>query len=82
MTAKFGRRLVEKERCAYIRPWVLHCDTPERKIANTNTCFPYVTVVECPQNQMIERSARHVCSAITNDKSREHQLIDARTSIA
>ena len=24
MTAKFGPRLVEKERCAYLRPWVIH----------------------------------------------------------
>src|SRR5882672_1864540 len=35
MTAKFGSRLVEKERCAYLRPWVIHGDSPERKIANT-----------------------------------------------
>ena len=78
MTAKFGPRLVEKERCAYIRPWVLHCDTPDRKIANTEYMFPYVTVVECPQNQMIERIGQTlVCSAITNDKTWERQLIDA-----
>jgi len=78
MTAKFGPRLVEKERCAYLRPWVLHCDTPDRKIANTEYMFPYVTVVECPQNQMIERIGQTlVCSAITNDKAWEHQLIDA-----
>src|SRR5437899_956367 len=25
MTAKFGPRLVEKERCSYLRPWVIHC---------------------------------------------------------
>src|SRR5690349_789375 len=34
-TSKFGSRLVEKERCAYLRPWVLHADAPERKIAQT-----------------------------------------------
>src|SRR5438477_13152150 len=30
VTAKFGPRLVEKERCAYLRPWIIHCDAPER----------------------------------------------------
>lgn len=78
MTAKFGQRLVEKERCAYLRPWVIHCDSPERKIANTEYMFPYVTVVECPQDQMIEKIGQTlVASAITKNKTWERQLIDA-----
>jgi len=78
MTAKFGPRLVEKERCAYLRPWVIHADAPERKIAQTEYMFPYVTVVECPQAEMIEKiGSTLVCSAITNDKAWDHQLKDA-----
>jgi acyl-CoA reductase-like NAD-dependent aldehyde dehydrogenase len=78
MTAKFGPRLVERERCAYLRPWVIHADAPERKIAQTEYMFPYVTVVECPQAEMIEKiGSTLVCSAITNDKAWEHQLKDA-----
>jgi acyl-CoA reductase-like NAD-dependent aldehyde dehydrogenase len=78
MTAKFGPRLVEKERCAYLRPWVIHCDSPERKIANTEYMFPYVTVVQCPQEEMIGKIGQTlVGSAITNDKAWERQLIDA-----
>src|SRR6266542_7011057 len=42
MTARFGSRLVEKERCAYLRPWVIQCDAPERRIARTEYMFPYV----------------------------------------
>jgi acyl-CoA reductase-like NAD-dependent aldehyde dehydrogenase len=57
MTAKFGPRLVEKERCAYIRPWVIHCDSPDRQIANTEYMFPFVTVVQL-QEQMIEELDR------------------------
>src|SRR5437773_12233027 len=49
VTAKFGSRLVEHERCAYLRPWIIHCDAPERKIAQTEYMFPYVTVVQCGQ---------------------------------
>ena len=78
MTAKFGARLVEKERCAYLRPWVIHCDSPQRKIAQTEYMFPYVTAVQCPQSEMIEKIGQTlVCSAITNDKSWESQLMEA-----
>ncbi|MEW6156438.1 MAG: aldehyde dehydrogenase family protein [Verrucomicrobiota bacterium] len=75
---KFGSRLVEQERCAYLRPWVLHADSPERKIAQTEYMFPYVTVVQCPQDQMIEKiGSTLVCTAITNDRKWERELIDA-----
>ncbi len=78
MASKFGPRLVEKERCAYLRPWVIHCDSPERKIANTEYMFPYATVVQCPQEQMIEKIGQTlVCTAITGNRAWESQLIDA-----
>lgn len=78
MTAKFGPRLIEKERCAYLRPWVIHCDAPERKIANTEYMFPYVTVVQCPQADMLAKIGQTlVCSAITNDRTWSQQLIEA-----
>ena len=78
MTAKFGPRLVEQKRAAYLRPWVIHCDSPERKIANTEYMFPYVTVVQCAQDEMLEKiGPTLVCSAITNDKKWQDQLKDA-----
>ena len=78
MTASFGPRLVERERCAYLRPWVIHCDAPERRIAQTEYMFPYVTVVECPQNGMIEKiGPTLVCSAITNNTEWGQQLMEA-----
>lgn len=78
MTAKFGPRLVEIKRAAYLRPWVIHCDSPERKIANTEYMFPYVTVVECPQDQMLEKiGGTLVCSAITRNKTWQKELMDA-----
>src|SRR5436190_4786879 len=78
MTAKFGPRLIEKERCAYIRPWVIHCQSPDAKIANTEYMFPYVTVVECPQEQMLEKiGPTLVATAITNDTKWQRQLTDA-----
>ena len=77
MTEPYGPRLVERERCSYLRPMVVHCDSPERAIANTEFMFPFSTVVECPQDQMIARiGATLVCSGITNNE----QLIEDLTA--
>ena len=78
VTAKFGSRLVEKGSAVYLRPWVIHVDSPEKKLAQSEYMFPYVTVVQCPQSEMIEKiSGTLVCSAITNDKAWEKQLMEA-----
>ncbi|HUP22326.1 MAG TPA: aldehyde dehydrogenase family protein [Thermoanaerobaculia bacterium] len=71
-------RLVERERCGYLRPTVLHCTSPEPQAANTEYMFPFVSVVECPQAQMLERiGGTLVCSAITEDEAFRRALLDA-----
>src|SRR5215467_6330708 len=78
MTEVFGSRLVEKERAAYLRPWIIHGDSPERKIAQTEYMFPYATVIQCPQEEMINKiGPTLVASAITNDKAWERRLLEA-----
>jgi acyl-CoA reductase-like NAD-dependent aldehyde dehydrogenase len=78
MTAKFGPRLVKKERCDYLRPTVILCDSPEKAIAKKEYMFPFVTVVECPQDKMLEAiGPTLVCSAITEDAKWQRQLLDA-----
>src|ERR1700681_4115605 len=41
MTAKFGPRLDQREHCGYLRPTVIHCDSPSRGLANTEFMFPF-----------------------------------------
>lgn len=55
MTADFGPRLIEKERCAYLRPMVVHADSAERGVAMKEYMFPFVSVVECPQDEMLRK---------------------------
>lgn len=55
MTADFGEKLIEKERCAYLRPMVVHADSPDRGVAMKEYMFPFVSVVECPQAEMLRR---------------------------
>jgi acyl-CoA reductase-like NAD-dependent aldehyde dehydrogenase len=77
-TAKYGDRLVKRERCDYLRPVVAYCDSPDRAIAKKEYMFPFVTVVECPQEQMLAKiGPTLVCSAITTDKKFQRDLTDA-----
>ncbi|MGH9835060.1 MAG: aldehyde dehydrogenase family protein [Blastocatellia bacterium] len=78
VTAKYGERLVEKQRCGYLRPVVIHCDSPDRALANTEFMFPFVSVVRCSQDEMLKRiGGTLVGSAITNDERFQRQLMDA-----
>ena len=78
MTAKFGARLVKRERCDYLRPTVILCDSPEPAIAKKEYMFPFTTVVQCPQEKMLELiGPTLVCSAITEDKKFQRDLVDA-----
>ncbi|MGD9648479.1 MAG: aldehyde dehydrogenase family protein [Pirellulales bacterium] len=78
VTADFGPRLVERERCAYLRPVVAHCDSPDAPAANKEYMFPAVSVVACPQSAMLEKiGPTLVATAITNDAVFRQQLIAA-----
>jgi acyl-CoA reductase-like NAD-dependent aldehyde dehydrogenase len=77
-TAEFGPRLIEMERCAYLRPVVVHCESPAAAIAKKEYMFPFSTVVKCPQDQMLEAiGPTLVCTAITNNEDFQRSLTDA-----
>jgi hypothetical protein len=78
MTENFGPRLIEKERCAYLRPVVVHADSPTKAVASKEYMFPFASVVKCTQKDMIKSiGSTLVCSAITNDESWISDLTDA-----
>ena len=77
-TGKYGPRLVEMERCGYLRPTIAHCKSPAAAIAKKEYMFPFATVVECPQDKMLESiGPTLVCTAITEDRRFQQQLTDA-----
>lgn len=77
VTAQYGDRLVEKELCGYIRPTIVHCKSPENSIAKKEYMFPFASVVECPEDQMLRTIGETlVCTGITNNESLRQQLID------
>jgi len=78
MTEKYGPRLVELERAAYLRPTVVHCASPEPALAKAEYMFPFVSVVECPQDKMLQSiGPTLVCTGITDDPKLQRALTDA-----
>jgi acyl-CoA reductase-like NAD-dependent aldehyde dehydrogenase len=73
-----GPRIVKQGRADYLLPTVVHCASPEAAIANKEYMFPFVTIVECPQERMLEAiGPTLVCSALTNDAEFRRRLVDA-----
>ncbi len=78
MTVAYGPHLVEHERCAYLRPMVVHSQTPDTEVAGREYMFPFATVVNCPQDQMLSKiGSTLVCTAITRDQNFVRQLTNA-----
>ena len=77
VTGQYGDRLIEKELWGYIRPTIVHCKSPENAIAQKEYMFPFASVVECPEDKMLDTIGETlVCTGITNNESLRNQLID------
>ena len=80
VTAKYreGGRVVKDGRAEYLLPTIVHCASADAAIAKKEYMFPFATVVECPQDRMIDAiGPTLVCSAITNDEAFRRKLVDA-----
>ena len=72
-------RLVSQERCDYLRPTVVRCASPEAAMAKKEYMYPFVTVVEGPQDKMIASiGTTLVATGLTEDPAFTHALLDAR----
>jgi acyl-CoA reductase-like NAD-dependent aldehyde dehydrogenase len=70
LTARYGPRLVEQTRASYLRPIILHCESPESPAAHKEYMFPFAAVVKCPQAEMLRRiGPTLVGSVVTNDEA-------------
>ena len=81
VSAKYqdGGRLVAQERCDYLRPTVMHCASPNVAMAKKEYMYPFVTVVECPQDKMISSiGTTLVATGLTAAPAFKRALLDAR----
>ena len=78
LTAKYhgGERVVEEAGCTFLRPTVIWCEDPEHPLANMEFLFPFVSVVEVPQGEILDRIGPSlVVTAITEDDAFIHDLL-------
>ena len=77
-TRREGPRLVKRGRADYLLPTVVHCDSPRVAIATKEYMFPFVTVVQCPEAEMLGAiGPTLVCSAISCNAAFRRSLVDA-----
>jgi len=80
MTAAYrdGPRLVKQGTAEYLLPTVVHCESADAAIANREYMFPFVTVVQCAEAQMLASiGPTLVGTAITCDPAFRRSLVDA-----
>jgi len=81
VTARFrtGPRKVEVEGRTYLHPTIIHCANLDHPLANREFLFPYASVVEVPQEDMLDRiGPTLVASAITKDEAFKQELLRSR----
>lgn len=78
VTAKFrdGDRKVEAFGQTYLRPTLVSCDDREHPLANTEFMFPFASIVEMPQEEMLGHIGETlVVSAFTENKEWAQQMM-------
>ena len=62
----------------YMLPTIMRCDSLDHPLANTEFLFPYASVVEMPQSEMLGSIGKSLAvAAITNDQAWIDELIAA-----
>ena len=65
------------EGCTFLNPTVVWCEDPEHPLANTEFLFPFVSVVQLPQEEILNRIGPSLTvTALTEDDA----FIDALLS--
>jgi acyl-CoA reductase-like NAD-dependent aldehyde dehydrogenase len=69
-------RLSTFEGRTYVLPTLIHCDSWDHVLCNTEFMFPFASVVEVPQDQMLDKiGATLVVTAITHDDAFTGELL-------
>ena len=77
-TYREGGRVVKQGTADYLLPTVVHAGASDAAITKAEYMFPFVSVVECPQEKMLDAiGPTLVCSAITGDEGFRRRLLDA-----
>jgi len=71
-------RIAEVDGCTFMLPTVIHCTDPDHALARAEFLFPFVTVVEAPAAELVERiESSLVVTALTQDGELIDDLLGA-----
>jgi acyl-CoA reductase-like NAD-dependent aldehyde dehydrogenase len=71
-------RLASWNNCSYLLPTIVHCDDPAHPLANKEFLFPFASVVNVPQNELIQTLGPSlVVTAITRDPKLVQRLVSS-----
>ncbi len=75
-TMRSDSRAITREHCSYLLPTVVFCESPDHPLANKEFMFPFVSVVECPESEMLERiGPTLVCTGLSSNPEFKRDLI-------
>jgi acyl-CoA reductase-like NAD-dependent aldehyde dehydrogenase len=80
LTAKYRDcpRIIEAHGTAFLLPTVIWCEKSEHPLANSEFLFPFVSVVQVPQDELLERIGPTLTlTAITKDPTLMRNLLAA-----
>jgi len=80
LTAKYrdGSRVAVKDRCTFLLPTLVWCESPEHPLANTELLFPFASVVEVPEDEILQKMEQTlVLTAITEDNKLIQRILAA-----
>jgi acyl-CoA reductase-like NAD-dependent aldehyde dehydrogenase len=73
-----GGRLVSLKRCDYLLPTIVFCRSAGAMMTKKEYMFPFATVVECPQAEMLNGiGPTLVATGLTSDPAFRRALLDA-----
>jgi acyl-CoA reductase-like NAD-dependent aldehyde dehydrogenase len=77
-TYRPGPRIIKDGRADYLLPTVIHSASHDAPVTKKEYMVPFVTVVACPEEQMLDAiGPTLVCSAVTDKPELRRKLIDA-----
>lgn len=79
MTAKYrpDGRVAQAGGCTFLQPTVIHISDPNHPLAAAEFIFPFVTVVDCPQDQLLDKvGPTLIGTVIAEDEEFLRQVLD------
>jgi acyl-CoA reductase-like NAD-dependent aldehyde dehydrogenase len=69
-------RVVKLDGLTFLSPTVIYCEDPDHPLANTEFLFPFVSVVEAPREELLERiGSTLTLTALTEDQEFIDELL-------